>query len=213
MPRTEACSWQPRERRAALKVNTISTVTKSRTKITDIVTAVKLVVSGLMLVGGCSMARATGSDAALGTVEKVELNRYIGRWYEIAKYPNRFERKCQSNVTANYAIRPDGKVSVVNSCTTHEGNVTQSSGWAKVVDQETGAKLKVTFFWPFFGDYWILELGPKYEYAVVGEPSRKYLWILSRSPKMDDALYAEVTGRLAAKGYDASKLERMRQTD
>jgi apolipoprotein D and lipocalin family protein len=69
----------------------------------------------------------------------------------------------------------------------------------------------VTFFWPFFGDYWIIDLGPNYEYAVIGEPSRKYLWILSRTPKVDDALYAELTSRLAGKGYDESKLERMKQ--
>lgn len=157
------------------------------------------------------MAKAAGNDVSLETVQKVDLNRYLGRWYEIAKYPNRFERKCERNVTANYALRPDGKISVVNACTTKEGKVTQSSGWAKVVDQNTSAKLKVTFFWPFFGNYWIIDLGANYEYAVVGEPSRKYLWILSRTPQMDDALYASITSRLADKGYDASKLERMKQ--
>lgn len=159
------------------------------------------------------MARAAKSDSPLESVAKVDLSRYLGRWYEIAKYPNRFERKCDRNVTANYAIRPDGKISVVNRCTTHEGKVTESSGWAKIVDPKTSAKLKVTFFWPFFGDYWIIDLGAHYEYAVVGEPSRKYLWILSRTPKLDDAVYAHITKRLADMGYDASKLERMKQTD
>ena len=157
------------------------------------------------------MARATGSDVPLETVLRVDLNRYTGRWYEIAKYPNRFERKCDRNVTATYAIRPDGKISVVNACTTRDGKLNQSSGWAKVVDLETGSKLKVTFFWPFFGNYWIIDLGPNYEYAVVGEPSRKYLWILSRTPMMDDKVYAELVSRLVTKGYDASKLERMKQ--
>jgi apolipoprotein D and lipocalin family protein len=158
------------------------------------------------------MAGDAGTNVALQTVSHVDLSRYIGRWYEIAKYPNRFERKCDRNVTASYAIRPDGKISVVNACTTREGKPTVSTGWAKVVDQKTGAKLKVTFFWPFFGDYWIIELGHNYEYAVVGEPGRKYLWILSRPPKMDDGIYAEVVSRLAAKGYDAAKLELMPQT-
>jgi apolipoprotein D and lipocalin family protein len=158
------------------------------------------------------MAGDAGTNVALQTVSHVDLSRYIGRWYEIAKYPNRFERKCDRNVTASYAIRPDGKISVVNACTTREGKPTVSTGWAKVVDQKTGAKLKVTFFWPFFGDYWIIELGHNYEYAVVGEPGRKYLWILSRTPKMDDGIYAEVVSRLAAKGYDAAKLELMPQT-
>jgi apolipoprotein D and lipocalin family protein len=159
------------------------------------------------------LARAAGALSPLDPVPKVDLNRYLGRWYEIAKYPNRFERKCASNVTATYATRPDGKISVVNSCTTQQGKVTESKGWAKVVDRKTCSKLKVTFFWPFFGNYWIIDLGPDYEYAVIGEPSRKYLWILSRAPKMDETLYAEITKRLANKGYDAQRLERMKQTD
>lgn len=174
-------------------------------------TMAKLVCVGLALVGAFSLARAAGADSPLDSVPKVDLNRYLGRWYEIAKYPNRFERKCESNVTATYGLRPDGKISVVNRCTTREGKISQSSGWAKVVDKQSGSKLKVTFCWPFFGDYWIIDLGPNYEYAVIGEPSRKYLWILSRTPKMDDALYAELTKRVADKGYDASRLERMKQ--
>lgn len=159
------------------------------------------------------MAKASATDSPLASVPKVDLNRYVGRWYEIAKYPNRFERKCDRNVTATYAVRPDGRISVVNSCTTREAKLTRSVGWAKVVDKQTCSKLKVTFFWPFFGDYWIIDLGANYEYAVIGEPSRKYLWVLSRTPKMDDKLYAEITSRLASKGYDASKLEPMTQAD
>ena len=159
------------------------------------------------------MVRAGFGEVPLESVPKVDLSRYTGLWFEIARYPNRFERKCGSNATATYTLRPDGKISVVNACTTREGKLTQANGWAKVVDQMTGSKLKVTFFWPFFGDYWIIDLSPNYEYAVIGEPSRKYLWILSRTAKMDDKLYAEITGRLAAKGYDATKLERGRQTN
>jgi len=159
------------------------------------------------------VAQSALTEVPLEAVPKVDLNLYTGRWYEIARYPNRFERKCDRDVTATYTLRADGKISVVNACTTREGKLTQAKGWAKVVDQKTGAKLKVTFFWPFFGDYWIIDLGPNYEYTVVGEPSRKYLWILSRTAKMDDKLYAEITSRLAAKGYDAAKLERGRQTD
>jgi apolipoprotein D and lipocalin family protein len=170
----------------------------------------KLICLGIALVGMCSLVRAAFGEAALESVPQVDLSRYTGRWFEIAKYPNWFERKCDSNATALYTLRSDGKISVVNTCTTREGKVTEAKGWAKVVDQKTGSKLKVTFFWPFFGDYWIIDLGPSYEYAVIGEPSRKYLWILSRAAKMDDTLYGEIVGRLAAKGYDASKLERGR---
>jgi apolipoprotein D and lipocalin family protein len=159
------------------------------------------------------MVRAAAGEGPLESVTWVDLDRYMGRWYEIARYPNRFERKCESNVTATYTLRSDGKVGVVNACRSREGKLKQSRGWAKVVDRKTGAKLKVTFFWPFFGDYWIIDLSPDYEYAVIGEPSRKYLWILSRTPAMDDRLYAEITGRLAAKGYDATKLQRGMQTE
>lgn len=166
----------------------------------------------LALVGALAVTRASAATPSLETVSKVDLSRYVGRWYEIAKYPNRFERQCDRDTTATYQVRPDGKISVINACYTREGKLSQSSGWAKVVDRDTFSKLKVTFFWPFFGDYWIIDLGPNYEYAVIGEPGRKYLWILSRTPHMDDKLYAEITARLAAKGYDASKLERMKQT-
>jgi len=168
---------------------------------------------GLVLMGVSSMAQSAIAQVPLETVPKVDLSRYTGRWYEIARYPNRFERKCDRNVTATYTLRADGKISVVNTCTTREGKLTEARGWARVVDPKTGTKLKVTFFWPFFGDYWIIDLGPNYEYAVVGEPSRKYLWILSRTAKLDEKLYAEITSRLAAKGYDAAKLQRGRQAD
>jgi len=173
----------------------------------------KLVYFGLALAGVFSLVRAASGQVPLESVPKVDLNRYTGRWFEIARYPNRFERKCDSNATATYSLRPDGKITVVNACKTREGNLTQSSGWAQVVDRNTGSKLKVTFFWPFFGDYWIIDLSPDYEYAVIGEPSRKYLWILSRTAKMDDKLYAEIAGRLPAMGYDAGKLVRGKQSE
>jgi apolipoprotein D and lipocalin family protein len=173
----------------------------------------KLICLALALVGVFSMVRVAFGEVPLESVPKVDLSRYTGRWFEIARYPNRFERKCDSNAMATYSLRSDGKISVVNTCKTREGKLTQSNGWAQVVDQKTSSKLKVTFFWPFFGDYWIIDLSPSYEYAVIGEPSRKYLWILSRTAKMNDKLYAEITGRLAAKGYDATKLELGKQTD
>ena len=173
----------------------------------------KLIYLGLALVGVFSVGRVAFGEVPLESVPKVDLSRYTGLWFEIARYLNRFERKCDSNATATYTLRSDGIISVVITCKTREGKLTQSNGWAQVVDQKTGSKLKVTFFWPFFGDYWIIDLSPDYEYAVIGEPSRKYLWIMSRTAKMDDKLYAEIAGRLAAKGYDASKLERGRQSD
>lgn len=171
----------------------------------------------LALLGGLLGAAAAGwalarSNPPLETVSHVDLHRYVGRWYEIARYPNRFERKCDRDVTAEYSIKRNGDIRVVNSCVTSSGSITRSTGTAKVVDKSTTAKLKVTFFWPFYSKYWIIALGPDYDYAVVGEPLRRYLWILSRTSQMPDDLYQQNTDRLAEKGYDASKLVRTRQT-
>ncbi len=147
----------------------------------------------------------------LRTVDRVDLSRYVGRWYEVARYPNRFERDCDRDVTAEYA-QEDGKIQVVNSCTKKNGERKVAKGKAKVAEKQTNAKLRVTFFWPFYGAYWIIDLDPEYRWAVIGEPSRKYLWILSRTPKLDDRTYSEITSRLASRGYDAAKLLRVKQT-
>lgn len=135
------------------------------------------------------------------TVSSVDLSRYVGTWYEIARLPNRFEKKCADSVTATYVQRPDGKISVTNRCRKSSGEFTTAKGKAKIVDRTTNAKLKVTFFWPFYGDYWILDLGSNYEYAVVGDPSRKYLWILSRTPRMDEELYQRLLQKSAKQGF------------
>lgn len=145
----------------------------------------------------------------LEVVSSVDLSRYAGRWYEIARLPNRFEKKCADSVTANYTLRSDGKVDVVNRCRKANGEYTTAKGKAKIVDKKTNAKLKVTFFWPFYGDYWILDLGPDYEYAVVGAPNRDYLWILSRTPEIDEQLYQRLLEKMAARGF---KTERMIRT-
>src|SRR5579885_1618390 len=129
---------------------------------------------------------AMGADAPLETVAHVDLDRYVGKWYELARYPNRFERECDRNVTAEYAKQSNG-IEVVNSCLKVDGKTKRSEGHAKVQDAATNAKLAVTFFWPFYGKYWVIDLGQDYEYAVVGEPSRKYLWILSRTNSIPDA--------------------------
>ena len=150
-----------------------------------------------------------GRKSELEVVGSVDLSRYVGRWYEIARLPNRFEKKCADSVTANYALLPDGKIEVVNRCRKANGEYTTAKGKAKIVDKKTNAKLKVAFFWPFYGDYWILDLGPNYEYAVVGDPSRDYLWILSRTPRIDEALYQQLLAKMATRGF---KTERMTRT-
>ncbi len=140
-------------------------------------------------------------------VPRVDLPRYMGTWHEIAKFPNRFQRGCTCT-TATYALRPDGKVSVVNRCGTADGKGKQSRGWAKVADAATGAKLKVTFFWPFFGDYWILDLDPDYRRVLVGTPDRKYLWILAREPRLGEADYEALVAKARQLGFPVERLEK-----
>lgn len=145
----------------------------------------------------------------LATVDHVDLNRYLGEWYEIARYPNRFQQDCPAS-KATYSPRPDGRIDVLNEC--YDLNYRQVlravRGTARVVDRQSNAKLKVTFFWPFSGDYWIIDLAEDYRYAVVGHPERKYLWILGREQRMEEAIYQQILGRLAAQGYDPAKLLR-----
>ncbi|MEO8435750.1 MAG: lipocalin family protein [Pyrinomonadaceae bacterium] len=165
----------------------------------------------ITMIASTLMAAITSDDRKgdLEVVDSVDLSRYAGRWYEIARLPNRFEKKCADSVTADYALRPDGRIEVVNRCRKTNGEYTTAKGKAKIVDQKTNAKLKVTFFWPFYGDYWILDLGPNYEYAVVGDPSRDYLWILSRAPRMDEGVYQQLLVRMRTRGF---KTERMIRT-
>jgi len=140
----------------------------------------------------------------LEVVSYVELNKYLGKWYEIAHLPFRFEDDC-TDITATYSLSKDGNVSVLNECL-RDGKLKQAKGKAKVVDKNTGAKLKVTFFWPFSADYWIVDLGKDYDYAVVGTPNRKYLWILSRTPQMGDQLFSQLIESAKSKGFDVNKL-------
>ena len=140
----------------------------------------------------------------LEVVPHVELEKYLGKWYDIAHLPFRFQEGC-TDTTATYTLSKDGNVSVLNECRKN-GKVKQAKGRAKVVDKNTGAKLKVTFFWPFSADYWIINLGKDYDYAVVGTPNRKYLWILNRTPQMDDKLFSQLIDSVKSKGFDVINL-------
>lgn len=148
----------------------------------------------------------------LDVVSYVDLKRYTGTWYEIASYPTSFQRGC-IGTKATYSLRDDGDIDVMNQCYKKgfDREITSARGKAWVVDKATNAKLKVRFLWPFWGSYWIIDLGKDYDYAVVGHPSRKYLWVLSRTPQMDDVLYYEILGRVTQQGYDTSKLVKTRQ--
>jgi apolipoprotein D and lipocalin family protein len=172
-------------------------------------------VTNLLLAAALASALATLPARAaepLPVVPEVDLDRYAGKWHEIARYPNYFERMCARDVTANYTRNADGTITVVNACRKEDGSMQSATAQARVV---APAKLEVLFapawlgFLPFvWGKYWVIELAPDYSYAVVGEPSREYLWILARAPEMDDATYARITAGLPALGYDASKLVR-----
>jgi apolipoprotein D and lipocalin family protein len=157
------------------------------------------------------VASATCAGEPLATVGDVDLVRYAGRWYEVAKYPNRFQSQCLADTTATYRLLDDGAVSVVNRCRTASG-VDEASGMARRVDGRSD-RLEVSFLpaalrWlPFgWGDYWIIELAPDYRYAVVGEPSRKYLWILARSGVLSPEDRRGIEARLPAHGYDPTRL-------
>ena len=141
---------------------------------------------------------------SLEVVPHVELEKYLGKWYEIAHLPAKFQEGC-NETTATYTLSKDGNISVLNQATKN-GKIKQAKGKAKVVDKNTNAKLKVTFFWPFYGDYWIIKLGNNYDYSVVGTPNRKYLWILSRTPQMDDNLYSQIIEYVKSKGFEVNKL-------
>ncbi len=146
------------------------------------------------------------------TVESVDLNRYIGAWYEIASIPQWFQKKCVKGVMANYSLLPNGRVQVANSCITKKDEKKITLGEAKVVDSKTNAKLKVTFakifggyVYAFGGDYWVIDLDPNYNYSVVGHPTREFGWILSRQPKMADADLIQISENLKKQGYDTCK--------
>jgi len=164
------------------------------------------ITSMLLNVMGCiNMQKQT--SLPLPVVPYVDLTRYAGTWYEIARYPHSFQEGCVGS-KATYTLRDDGKISILNECydKSFSGKIRSAKGKAWIVDKETNAKLKVSFFWPFAGDYWIVDLGENYEYAVIGHPKRKYLWILSRTKEIEGEVYEAILSRLKDKQYDTSKL-------
>jgi apolipoprotein D and lipocalin family protein len=166
----------------------------------------------ILALSGFGFAGAATETKPLEVVPYVDLGRYIGTWYEIATIPQRFQKDCVG-VTATYTLRDEGTIGVLNKCRkkTLDGELKEAKAKAWVVDKKTNAKLKVQFFWAFKADYWIIELDADYQYAVVGHPARKYLWILSRTPQMDESLYQSLLQRVANKGYDPSLIKRTLQ--
>jgi len=173
--------------------------------------ALVAVLSGVVLGTIGTAAGASG----LRVVSHVDLGRYVGTWYEIASIPTSFQGFCAGGTTATYTMLANGQVEVSNQCFTSIGERKKAVGRAWVADKTTNARLKVSFvslfgLWLFSADYWIIDLGERYEYAVVGHPSRNYGWILSRTPTLPLDVLAGIRSRLAAQGYDVS---RFRMTD
>jgi apolipoprotein D and lipocalin family protein len=179
----------------------------------------------IVLIAGClatlsaiGLAHAQGKP--LRVVPEVDLARYAGQWYEIARFPNRFQKRCAGEVTAQYTLQPSGKISVLNRCRLENGGQIQAEGVARVVGKgQPNSILKVRFAPAFlsfvpqvWGDYQIIALSPDYTYALVGDPAREYLWILSRSPQMDDAIYNRLVEEARAQGFDVSRLRKTRQS-
>ena len=180
----------------------------------------KIVAAGLLLLFAALIVKAERKEKEpLRVVPAVDLPRYAGLWYEVARLPNRFEEKCVGDVTAEYMLKSTDRLKVVNRCRKRDGRMTEAVGDAKLADRKgPNSRLKVRFapgflsFLPFvWGDYQIIELAPDYTYAVVGDPSRKYLWFLSRSPQMDEATYLRLLEAARSQGFDVSKLIRTKQ--
>ncbi len=143
----------------------------------------------------------------LKTVDYVDLKKYAGLWYEVAKIPNRFQSQCVKGTTAKYSLKENGEIEVINSCIDEDGKLDQTEGVARVVDKKSNAKLEVSFFsilgWrPIWGDYWIIGLDENYQWAIVGTPSRKYGWILARQSKLSQDTLEKIYSILREQGYN-----------
>lgn len=154
----------------------------------------------------------------LQTVASVDLKRYSGKWFEIARYPNKFQKQCVGNTTANYTLKSDNKIEVVNQCLKKDGTTEDAKGDARIVDKKSNSKLEVRFAPKFlsfisavWGDYWIIDLEEDYKYAVIGDPKREYFWILSREAAMNDATYQNILRRAEAKGFNPGKVVKTAQ--
>ncbi len=172
----------------------------------------------LVLAGVVGGVMAQDKMKAVEAVAKVDLQRYSGKWFEIARYPNKFQKQCVGNTTATYTLKPNNKLEVLNQCLTKDGTMDSAKADGKVGDKKTNAKLKVRFapaftsFLPFvWANYWIIDLDPDYKWVVVGEPKREYFWILSREPELNDTTYQGILRRAEAMGFIPGKVEKTPQ--
>lgn len=161
----------------------------------------------LLLLGAC----ASQPQAPLPTMASVDLAAYMGKWYEIVRLPNRFQRDCVSDTQASYTLERD-TVAVVNRCRDKSGEIERADGVAHAVDGSSNAKLRVSFFRPFYGDYWILAFGPARQWVLVGEPSRDNAWVLARSPQLPSPQLDAALIRATKLGFDRAAFQRTPQT-
>jgi len=182
--------------------------------------------NGITLLIFLSLMPSTNGDmqaekkTPLRVVPSVDLDRYAGRWYEIARFPNGFQKKCAGEVIAKYTRQSDGNITVLNSCRLEDRSQIQAEGVARLAGNgQPNSVLKVRFAPAFlsflpqvWGDYQIISLSPDYTHALVGDPRREYLWILSRSPRMDSATYDRLVAEASAQGFDTHKLQKTRQS-
>lgn len=174
---------------------------------------VPVLVLAAVALSGCATVfsrHPVGNRAVPEPAKPVELARYLGRWYELARYEQGFQKDCDG-VSADYALRDDGMISVINRCRKPDGRVSEARGRAKIVDPLSQAKLKVSFFGPFYGDYWVLDRAEDYSWAIVGEPSGRYLWLLGRTANPGQAELDALIARTRALGYDTTMLRITRQ--
>lgn len=159
---------------------------------------------------GCAQSEENRIDNS--TIKSLDLKRYLGTWYEIARFPHSFEKNLVG-VTATYSLRDDGMIRVLNQGykNTLEGELSVAEGKAKIPDPNDSGKLKVSFFWIFYGDYYILELDENYQYVMIGSSTDKYFWILSRTPQMDESIYQMLLDNARKRGYNLDKLEKVPQ--
>ncbi|WP_245541903.1 lipocalin family protein [Uliginosibacterium gangwonense] len=168
------------------------------------------------------MNAATESEPSaagtLNTIAALDVPRYMGTWYEIAKYPNRFQKKCVGATKAEYSLKSNGMVQVINRCRVESGETIEAIGAARQIGAANSPRLEVRFapqwlaFLPWvWGDYWVIDLDEQYQLAAVSEPKREYLWILARTPVVPSDAYKNLLTRLEQKGFDLRKLEVTRQ--
>ena len=172
-----------------------------------------ITISFTIILATLSFFAQSTKETPVRTVPSVDLNKYSGTWYEIAKYPNKFQKDCVGNTTATYTLKGEGKIEVLNRCLEKDGTTKAAKAAGKVNDKQTNAKLKVRFapgftsFLPFvWADYWVIDLASDYSYAVVGTPDREYFWILSRTPEMKDSVYQDILRRAEKQGFVPGKV-------